>query len=255
MSQSSSTAQTNSGRWLPVVVTFGLLPAYLFLSLDSLVGAVGLRAWYTPFGVAMGMTVLSLIPFAALYGRFSPAGRIAYLLVAFLSVGIVAILLFTTRLWEAAVLLGWFTGILSGAFLVRAPVLLIVTGLAFVLQFVFYRFKPRTTHRLAKRLMAASLIYGAVYYSGVAAWPPYAEAEISAHMVHANRQYFLYLWYGWLGDPDYLALYECNDLGYACQVMYEAPPGHYRGSQLALVVDEQTQQVSVQIDEPDSPGE
>jgi hypothetical protein len=108
---------------------------------------------------------------------------------------------------------------------------------------------------LKKAITGCLLLYCAGYFIGYAVLPPYNEAEILDRGTYNNQQYFLYIWYGWLSDPDYLVLYQCNSAGIFCQVIYQAPEGHYKGRDLSIAVDSQAQIVGVRIDDQFSPDE
>lgn len=83
------------------------------------------------------------------------------------------------------------------------------------------------------------------------------KSEIRGRLVHQDHQYFLYLEWEWLDDEDFelLTLYQCNQIGIACEITYKAPTGYYRNAELSIRIDDQTQTVGVQIDNQFSPIE
>ncbi|HEX2905297.1 MAG TPA: hypothetical protein VHO69_00445, partial [Phototrophicaceae bacterium] len=153
------------------------------------------------------------------------------------------------------IIVGWFTGIVTGALWIPIPIIVIVFMILLVIQLIL-AYRGTKNARLAARFLIITICFYSVgYFFGIAALPRYAEAEISDRMSYDNHQYFLYLWFGWLGDPDYLALYECNQVGLFCKVTYQAPTGYYGSRQLSIEIDPQTQIVGVKIDDLFSPRE
>ncbi len=249
MTNSSAIPAPSNDRFLYVFISLGLVAALLFFSADKLLGAVGLRAWYNPVGVLAATASLLMIPLVLFYRRFSRQGRYIYLIItALLMLGALALRLYL-------IIVGWFTAIATGAICIPASTIAIVFTILLAIQSILSYRGTKAAKSNARLLIITACFYSAGYFFGIAALPPYAEAEISDRKTYNDHQYFLYLWYGWLGDPDFLALYECNPLGLFCEITYEAPTGSYGGGQLAIEMDPETQVVGVQIDDLFSPYE
>ncbi len=236
-------------RFVYAIIAFCLLIAVFIFALDPLVNAVGLRAIYRPFGMAVGVVSFVLIPFAIRYERMRPVVRLTYLVVT-LFVGILA----ATPLSLFLILVGWFTSLATGAIFIPANIIMIGFGAVMVTIIVLSLFYPKTKSTL-KFIMVLLLLYSSGYFIGIAATPAYAEAEMPDQLVYNEHQYFLYLHWGWLGDPDTLLLYECNSWGIYCDVIYRAPTGYYREHDLFISVDTETQVVGASIDGQISPLE
>jgi hypothetical protein len=249
MINSSAIPASTNDRFLYVFIVFGLVIALLFFSAENVLGAVGLRAWYNPIGVVAATASLFSIPFALFYRRFSRQGHYIYLTLT----ALLMLAAFGLRLY--LIVVGWFTGIATGVLWIPASVIAIAFTILLVIQFILSYLGTKAAKLIARLLIVAAWLYSVGYFFGFAALPPYAEAEISDQMTYNDHQYFLYLWYGWLGDPDYLALYECNQIGLSCKVTYQAPTGYYRNRQLSIEIDPQTEMVGVQVDDLFSPYE
>jgi hypothetical protein len=249
MTNSSVIPATTNDRFLYVFISFGLVLAVLFFSADDVLGAVGLRAWYYPVGMVAATASLFLIPFALFYRRFSRQDRNTYLAL------MVLLMIVAFGLRQSLILVGWFTGIATGVYWIPASTVAIVFTILLVIQFILSYQGTKVEKPIARWLIIAAWLYSVGYFFGFAALPAYAEAEISDRMTYDDHLYFLYIRFGWLGDPDYLALYECNQFGLVCKVTYQAPTGHYYDRQLAIEIDSQTQTVGVKIDDLFSPHE
>lgn len=234
-------------RFIYAIIAFGLVLAVLIFALDPLVNAVGLRTIYHPFGSAVGVISLVLIPFVILYERIIVKGRLIYLIVLIV-IGIIA----ATPLRYLLIIVGWFTGLITGAMFISASIIMVVFGVVFVIIFLLSIWYTKTKSMI-QAIIILLLIYSGGYFIGIAATPAYAEAEMSDRLVYNNHQYFLYLHWGWLGDPDTLLLYECNAIGINCELTYRAPSGYYRERDLSLVVNQQTNAVEVSVDGQLSP--
>jgi hypothetical protein len=219
MTSSSVLPPVTNHRFLYVFISFGLVIVILFFSADSVLGAVGLRAWYNPIGVVIATASLFLVPFVILYRRFSHTNRHIYLII------MVIFLILAIGLRMPLIIVGWFTGIFTGALFIPSSIIAIPFTVLFVIQVVLYYLRTESSKKIAHLLIVAVLVYSVGYFFGVAALPSYAESAIRDRETYNDQQYFLYLSFGWLGDPDYLALYECNSIGLFCRLTYQAPRG------------------------------
>jgi hypothetical protein len=226
-------------RFIYVLMAVALFIVVLLFSLDPLLGAVGLRAIYRPLGVTVGIMSLVLIPFAIRYERMTSNERLTYLIITAI-IGIVA----ATPISVPLSIVGWFTGLITGAFFIPVVIVAVVFGVVLV---VVTLSSLRETKSTAKVLTVLLLLYSAGYFIGIGAKPIYAESEMPDRLIYNNHQYFLYLGWGWLGDPDTLLLYECNTIGLYCEVIYKAPTGNYRDKAVSIAIDETAQTVSVHI--------
>lgn len=232
-------------RFVNPIIVLGLLTTVIIFGLETLVGAVGLRAIYRGLGTAVGLMSLVLIPFAIRYERMTSVEQRRYLIITVI-IGLIA----ATPISIPLVVVGWFTGVGTGALFIPVEIMIAVfTGvLTLIILFTLHE------HKLVARVLTViALLYSAGYFIGMGAKIAYSEAEIPRRLVHNGKQYFLYLHWGWLGDPDTLLLYECNAIGTNCELTYRAPSGYYRERDLSLVVDQQTDAVEVSVDGQLSP--
>lgn len=232
-------------RFVNPIIALGLLATVVIFSLDPLIGAVGLRAIYRGLGLSIGVMSLVLIPFAIRYERMTSIEQIRYLIITAI-IGIVA----ATPISYPLVFVGWFTGVGTGALFIPIEAIIAVFAVVLVVVTLFTLNERKLVTRVLTILL---LLYSAGYFIGMGAKIAYSEAEMPSRLVYNNHQYFLYLHWGWLGDPDALMLYECNAIGIHCELTYRAPSGYYRERDLSLVVDQQTNAVDVSIDGQLSP--
>ncbi|MBK8024828.1 MAG: hypothetical protein IPK19_26275 [Chloroflexi bacterium] len=151
-------------------------------------------------------------------------------------------------------LFGWAAAIFAGGWIPASAVAILSVALLAV-QFRLALRCTEDSRQIARLLILGACFFGAGYFLGIAYLGAYAEAIIVDQDTYSGRQYFLYLRFGWLGDPDYLALYECTSTGLFCEVTYVAPSGDYNDRQLSIELDRETQVVGVQVDDRFSPPE
>jgi hypothetical protein len=240
-------------KYFHAITALVILFAMLFFSTDALLTTVGLRAFYTPVGMGLGICCLLWSVLVFTHNRLSGKQKVFYSLTIITLVGLGAVIGTLTHLIYLMLVVGWFTGFVSGAFFIP-PYAIAIAIFGILITQIILTFAKHPTN-LRKIISVLLLFYSAGYFIGFASLPHYGEARIVDKRLHNNHQYFLYLWYGWLGDPDYLALYKCNNIGIYCEVIYQAPSGSYSGSELSIVVDTQTQIVGAQIDDQFSPIE
>jgi hypothetical protein len=238
-------------KYFHVLTTFVVLLVMLFYSADRVLGAVGLRAFYTPVGMGFGMLCLFWLVLVIRHQKMSSKSKLTYALTVLCLIGGAVLVGTLTHLIYLLVVVGWFTGIVTGALFIPAYAIAIVIAGILVTQIILTLGNRQSLIR--KGISLALLLYMAGFSIGFASLPPYAESTIDEKRVQDNHQYFLYIWYGWLGDPDTLELYECNAFGIFCGVVYEAPTGHYTPSTASIEFDPNTNKMGVRIDDRLSP--
>lgn len=199
-------------------------PVVLFYQADYLIGAIGLRVSYFISGLILAFFFLvTAISLFALY-KVIPTW-LAIGLNCFLLVGLAAM---NVR-W---LFLGWFAAVLIALI---PPVLIVVIFCAALATWIWANFRASPPNVQVMRYIAVSCsTLMAIYVLGVGSLPEHAEFDSHGSVSLNNRHYFLHLYWGWLGDPDTLILYECNQFGLLCAEVYSTSDS-YRDKQIELV--------------------
>jgi|GEM_PF-4242875 len=77
--------------------------------------------------------------------------------------------------------------------------------------------------------------------------PSNSESTYYGSISLEEHRYFLYLRWGWLGEPDWFELYECNAIGIGCLQIapYDNVNGLYLDGDIALVADPAQHEVRI----------
>jgi hypothetical protein len=223
----------------PLLITCICLLTLVFFRADVLFGAVGLRPIYSIGGLILAagfpLTALTLM---TLWQILPPILTLILVIVFLVAPVIVPI---------AILFLGWF---LAFALVARiSPVIFLVClGAAIIVWLILsqygHQFKSQS---LVRFITLCLLIFAAAYMLGTAFSPENAQFNALSSAYFEGHQYYLYLFWGTIEDPNQLILYECNQLAFACQVIYRAPYGYYQVEPVSLVPDSINLTLTIQL--------
>jgi hypothetical protein len=228
---------------------FGAFVVMLFFRADDLFGAVGLRAFYTIGSIASVFVAAILI--LVMLSAWRKLDAIATAI--FIVLLVLAVFIFNEMLF-GLILVGWFTGIVIMLIPAVFPALGAVVTLSlwiFSTGFRSLRFSPA----VLKIFKIAVLIMTPLYLLGVGAYPKNAEFDFVGSESFAGHHYYLDLHHGWLGDPDWLILWQCNSLAFDCETVfqspYHSPPEQFRNlreKDIQLIPDVIAVTISILVD-------
>ncbi len=210
----------------------------VYMRLDLIIGAVGLRVTYPSLGIVTFWGMLLLILFFLTIWNGIPTE--VSILTALAIVGLAIIL------QVYVILLGWMIGIVVWS--IPPVISIIILGMV-VFIWSWGKLRPHVfSKRLIQFFTTLFLLFTAAFCIGVAFLPQNAEFDFRGNLDFRGHHYFLGLSQGWLGDPDIPILYECNVLGIMCHEVYRASEGYYWDKQVSLVPNDQTRMLLINVD-------
>ena len=209
----------------------------LFFRADELLGAARLKAVYKDGGFLTAYVALVGIPMMfALWGNISWGAAIGFC---------VLITLGGLFVGSYLILLGWILllglPVLPTIFLVG---ILVITSLSIFVLPIMCQELPVT---LVKSVTLIALFWTAMSLISAASDPSNSESTYYGSISLEEHRYFLYLRWGWLGEPDWFELYECNAIGIGCLQIapYDNVNGLYLDGDIALVADPAQHEVRI----------
>jgi hypothetical protein len=229
------------GRLILVLLAISLA-AILFISLDDIFGAVGLKPIYYWFGFIVGGAFLLAWLVLFIQYRIAPA----WILTPGCLIAVVLCACLTLSVGNPFFILvfgGWVA--LTVSFCIPMP--LVAAVLALMIWFTFMHVRDGT-HKPGYGLTTFALpLFMAVYIIGLGARLDRSEFHAHASLSASSRHYFLYEYWGWLGDDDTLVLYECNPFAFNCNPVYELAD-EFAGQKIALRQSSDQKGVEIWID-------
>ncbi|WP_162909459.1 hypothetical protein [Aggregatilinea lenta] len=224
---------------VPSVLVVALL-IVLFFRADELIGTVWLRQYYywTSLLLTLMMPGIALIWWLRRLNSDIAWGL--FCVAAFIGV------VLNTNLLIPFVLVGWMCGIVMAC--LRADLILVGLIVLYPLIALWRKHQGRSDYAL-NPLVLTILVITWVVVLGIGFTPHNAEAEFPGALKAGQHRYYLHLYWGWLGDPDTLILYECNRFGLGCSAAYEAPTDTYRDKNPTLSLDEERDHLIVRIED------
>ena len=223
----------------PLLITCICLLTLIFFRADVLFGAVGLRAIYSIGGLILAPGfLLTTFTLMILWNIFPPILTLV-LIIAFI-IGVVILPI-------GILFLGWF---LAFALVPHIPPVIfpVCLGAAIIVWLILsqygHQFKSQS---LARFITLCLLIFAAAYMLGTVFSPENAQFNALSSTYFEGNQYYLHLFLGTIEDPNQLILYECNQLAFACQVIYRAPYGEYQVEPVSLVPDSINHTLTIQL--------
>ncbi len=240
LDESNTSTQSQQLRSMRYDSVFSLLliasamGSVLLVQADTLIGAVGLRFFYTGLGIVMPICFLFASLSLLAWYKDIPIW-LAFGLGLVLCGGIVILNL----------LLAWIVA----SVVAIIPVGFILLGLGMVwVVWVWANFRFTPTKRKIMRIVSAALaLFTAFYIFGIAFLPGHSELNFRGSKAFNNRYYYLIIYWGWLGDPDNLILYECNQFALNCAKVYTTS-GEYRATNVELVPEPDNNNLLVRVD-------
>jgi hypothetical protein len=221
-----------------------LLLIMLFCSGDDLIGMGRLHEVYTNLSIAVAGILIAGIPALLIVWHDIPwwAGVPWIIFILLLSVGLIELGFITTFL----------------AVLVSVPITLFISDTVWAVIFViafgvvlFVWFDVARSHyqfsiRALKTTAFGLMLFAALFIFGIGASPKYSFDMAVDDLAFSTDHYYLYANWGWLGDPDRLALYRCNRFGFFCVKIYESVD-YYASKEIKLATDAKIEALLVQI--------
>lgn len=182
----------------------------LFYQVDTLIGAVGVRTFYGILGLVLAPIFLLLALGLLTWYKAIPI---------WLSVSLGTLLLFGIAMLNAAlVVVGWEIGLL---FLYIPPqIVFLGLGVTFALWVGMTKRFSMANLTLLRTSLIVTILFMAAYVLGLGSMPKNSEFDRRGNVSFKDKHYFLDVYWGWLGDPDWLILYECNQYGLFCNEVY-----------------------------------
>lgn len=238
----SRKAPSNYSEKTSFFIIFSILLILLFFDADELFGAVDLRAFYSIGSVVVSVIlILGLLALIAHWRIIPNTIAIAF--------GVL-ILLGCLTLNAGIVLVGWVayaivrdTGLFPCSILFAIAFTIAIAAWLWG-KFTGYTFNPG----FVQFMLMAILLIAPIYLLGIGFSPQNSEFDSADSVNLNNHHYYLYRYWGWLGDPDTLELYECNQFALACKSVYRAPAAYYQDKNVVLIPDVTTNSLAIQVD-------
>ena len=181
----------------------------LFFQADKIFGAAGLSLVYKNSGGTVAFILFVLMLYLpALWDDIAWG----------VSLGLVLLLgAFVLAIGSAIILIGWALAVIV-AMLSILPNILLLVSIGGVFYFSLWALMNRKQFPASnvKLMTLGILFFAALIIIGISFSPQHFESTSYGSVSLEEHRYFLYLRWGWLGEPDWFELYECNAIGIGC---------------------------------------